>query len=168
MKLLINLILLITLTTQAQRKISIAVNQDAKFLFVGDKERGYDAGTLNLVTRIKLQGHQLEHGYMVVAPEFEYADIEGIYKRYSANVGYTFNRWIPNIETSAYIGYGWIDRYGKTTFSGSASGEVAYKINDWLKVNVFGQLTHRTDLKWLWNDDVVRFSGFIGFEVNLN
>ena len=38
-----------------------------------------------------MQGNQDELGYFVVAPEFEYADLQGTYRRYSVNVGYTLN-----------------------------------------------------------------------------
>lgn len=148
-------------SAHAQRKLSVSIHQDAKFAFIGDKERGYDAGTINILTRFKMQGHQLETGYMVVFPEFEYADIEGIYKRYSANVGFTFNKLIVNnFEATSYIGYGWIDRYGKTMFSFGGGGELSYNIGDF-KLSLVAQLTERSDL------NQIRFSGFFGIEYNL-
>lgn len=160
--------LLLALSLNAQRKVSLAVYQDARLMLVGDKDHGYDAGTLNIVTRLKMQGHQLKNGYMVVFPEFEYADLEGIYKRYSLNVGYTFNQWSQKLEFSAYIGYGFIDRYALCFFSTAASGEVAYKINKKLKLNLMAQFTERKDLAWLYGTNDIRFSGFIGLEYNIN
>ena len=155
--------LLISCSIYAQDNISIEVYQDLKFATIGDKERGYKAGTLDLVLRLSLQGFQDKHGYFVVSPEFEYAEIEGIYKRYSANVGYTLNKlFIPKSETSLMLGWGWIDRYGKTSFSGSGSLSYKYLINDKLKVVAMSQFTQRTDLNGL-----IRFSGFVGLEFNL-
>lgn len=168
MKTISLLLLLAVSTMQAQTTISVSLHQDARLAFLGDN-KGNAAGTTNLLARLKMQGHQQQHGYMVVFPEFEYAEIPGTYKRYSANVGYTLNQlFINNLELSASAGYGWIDRYGKTLFSWSTAGEAAYKISPKLKVTAIAQLTERTDLKWLHDLYTWRFSGFIGLEFNLN
>lgn len=160
------LLLLFALSLNAQRNVSLAIYQDVKLLTIGDGY--YETGTINLIARIKMQGHQQKYGYMIVYPEFEYAQIEGNYKRYSLNVGYTFNKlFLRNVETSLQGGYGWIDRYDRTTFSASANGEIAYNISDKIKINLLAQFTHRTDLKLLYNDNVIRFSGFLGLEYNL-
>lgn len=165
----IALFLLIGLSNcYAQRQVSVSIHQDFKLGVLGDKEHGYKAGTVDILARFKMQGHQQKYGYMIMFPEFEYAEIQGIYKRYSVNAGYTFNRLlVKNFEVSAALGYGWIDRYGKSMFSFGGSGEIAYKIND-LKISVIGQLTERKDLAWLYGKNEIRFSGFIGLEYNLN
>ena len=169
MKKLIILLLLITATTQAQRKVSLSLHQDLKLATIGDKERGYDAFTTNILARFKMQGNQQKHGYMIVFPEFELADIEGTYKRYSANVGYTFNNLIVDrVEATSAIGWGFIDRYDKAFFSFSAMGELAYGLNDKFKISLIAQFTERKDLKYMWNDNAIRFSGFVGIEYNLN
>lgn len=160
------LFLMIALSVNAQRSVSVALYQDAKLMTTGDGY--YEAGTINLLARIKMQGHQQKYGCMIVYPEFEFAQIDGNYKRYSLNLGYTFNKLIfDNFETSIQGGYGWIDRFGKTTFSASANGELAYKLSDRFKIALLAQFTHRTDLKLWYNDDVIRFSGFLGFEFKI-
>jgi len=169
MKKLINLlVILFALTLSAQKKVSLAIYQDVKLATIGDIERGYDAFTPNFIIRAKMQGHQQKHGYMIVYPEFEYAQIKGDYYRYSLNVGYTFNELIlDRLEASIQGGWGFIDRYDKNLFSGSVSGELAYKINDRLKVALLAQFTERKDLAYFWNDKTIRFSGFIGIEYNI-
>jgi hypothetical protein len=160
-------ILLIASQSLAQERVSISIHQDFKLGVLGDDKHGYKAGTINILARLKLQGDQQKHGYMIVFPEYEHADILGTYKRYSANVGYTFNKLVINsLEATATLGYGWIDRYGKSLFSFSGSGELAYKINDF-KLSIIGQLTERKDLAYLYGKNEIRFSGFIGLEFNI-
>lgn len=152
----------------AQKRVSLSIHQDVRLGLIGD-DIGNEAGTINILARFKMQGHQQEHGYMVVFPEFELAKIDGDYKRYSANAGYTFNNLVVNkFEASAYVGWGFIDRYSKSFFSFSGSGEIAYRLNDTFKVSIVGQLTERKDLKWMYNNNEIRFSGFAGLEINLN
>jgi len=155
------LILLLTISLSAQEKVGIAIYQDARFLFVGD-ERGNEAGTLNFLGRVKLQGKQQKWGYMIVFPEYEYANLNGgTYTRYSVNVGYTFNRLlIKNFEASISGGWGWIKR-GLTYHSATIAGELSYKLTDNLKINLLSQYTDRADIA------VKRFSGFIGLEIRL-
>lgn len=168
MKLTTLILLVLTLAPlSAQNNVSVEVYQDAKFLAVGDKERGYKAGTIDAVFRLTMQGNQDKAGYFTVSPEFEYADIDGIYKRYSANIGYTFNKWINNSEFAITIGYGWIDRYGKSFFSSGGTLAYKYKITDNFKVVALGQLTERKELKALYGSNPFKVSGFIGLEINL-
>lgn len=153
------------ISATAQSNISLSLHQDARLLITGD-ERGNDSGTLDLLLRFKMQGNQFKHGYIIVFPEFEYSEIDGNYKRYSANAGYTFNQFVKNFEFSATGGYGWIDRYGKTLFSFSGTGEIAYNLG-FAKISAIGQLTERSDIAYYYNDKAIRFSGFIGIEINL-
>ena len=107
------LFVLMSITFYAQERV-ISVYQDVRMALTGDY---YEAGTLDLV-KAKLQGIQKRLGYMFVAPEFEYSDLEGIYKRYAVNAGFTFNTLgDPPVEISLSAGYGWIDRWGKSMFS---------------------------------------------------
>ena len=165
MKKYIYILLFISSVISAQNKVSISIHQDTRLMILGDN-KGNDAGTINILTRFKMQGNQQRLGYMIVFPEFEYAEIDGKYYRYSANIGYTFNN-ITNIEASLSIGYGSINRYGKSMFSGSGSGELAYLLGN-VKLSLIGQLTERKDLKNLWGTNEIRFSGFFGLEINLN
>lgn len=150
----------------AQENISLSIHQDARLLILGD-DIGNNPGTLNLLTRLKLNGKQDRLGYATITTVFEIANIEGNYKRYSAEVGYTFNEWSNNFEASLYVGWGWIDRWGKSYFSGNANAELSYKISNTLKVSLLAQFTERKDLKYRYNDSVIRMSGFIGTTINL-
>lgn len=153
--------------TVSTAQIGVGVYQDARLAFFGDGEQ-YDAGTVNFLARFKMCGFQQKYGYMIVFPEFEYADIKGQYKRYSANLGYTFNQLlVNNVEASISGGFGWIDRYGKTVTSLSGQGELAYVINN-IRLSLVGQLTQRNDMKWLYGKSEVVFSGFFGLEYRFN
>lgn len=169
-KLLLLFALVLSTLSFAQRNVSMSIYQDAKFLVAGDKDRGYDAGTLDFLIRVELQGHQQEWGYMIVFPEYEYAGIEGSYTRYSANVGYVLNKLIvKDFEAGASIGYGMIDRWGKSFSSFSGGAFLKYKLSDDIKLCLLAQLTERKELKWAYGgNNVIRFSGFIGVEFNLN
>lgn len=87
------LLVLISQITLAQEKQSIAVFQDVKFAITGDQKRGYPVGTPDIIARLKLEGKQQVYGYFFMYPAFEYAEIEGIYKRYYVNAGYTLIGW---------------------------------------------------------------------------
>lgn len=152
------LILLISLTINAQDRVSISVFQDVKFLIQGDEKREIKKGTINILSRINMQGKQQRYGYMVISMEGEYADLRYKYYRYSASIGYTFNKFIKNIEANISGGWGWINR-GMTYHSGAISGALMYKLTSWVKIGVLGQLTDRTDI------GVKRFSGFFGTEI---
>lgn len=157
-------ILGITALANAQERINFGLYQDAKFAVIGDEARGYKAGTIDIVARFKMEGLQGKNGYVVVYPEFEYAEIKGTYKRYSVNVGYNFNQRWKNVEIQPSIGYGWIDRFGKTGFSFGGAVDVGYKVTDRLKLVAVMQATERKDLKIFYGENKLKFSGFIGIE----
>ena len=150
--------------SNAQDRVSLAVFQDAKLLTVGDN-KGNEALTPNILARFIMQGKQQEWGYMIVFPEYEYANLKGgSFNRYSANVGYVFNKlFINKLEASFTGGYGWIDRQ-VSTFSASFTSGLNYKISENLKISTVLQLTDRTDLLI----PELRLSGFIGIEFNIN
>ena len=175
------LILLITSFCHAQSQrgsgsgcgLSVSIYQDARLMFLGDQDHNIDKGTLDLVLRVKMEGYQDRYGYFVVYPEFEYAEIEGIYKRYSVNVGYVLNQLpVKDFELGFGIGWGWIDRYGKSMFSFAGTSNLSYKITDNIKLSLLGQITERKDLAVMWGnkglnfkeDGILRFSGMIGLE----
>lgn len=152
----------------AQSRVSFSIMQDLKFATIGDAKRGYDAFTPNIVARFKMQGNQFKHGYLIVFPEFEYAAIEGNYYRYSANVGYSFNNLLFQYWTyTPAIGWGMIDRYGKSFFSFGASLEISYSISNTFNIVALNQLTERKDLLWLWGDNKIGYSFFVGLEIKL-
>ena len=143
----------------AQNKVSLSIHQDAT-----------TDGNVSVITRFKMQGLQQKNGYLVVYPEFQYSELDSNFKRYSANIGYTFNQLVlEKIELSAFGGWGFIQAYGnKSYFSFSGSGELAYKITDNIKGSAIAQLTERKDLEWLSGNKEIQFSIFIGLEINLN
>ena len=46
----------------AQEKISMQIIQDAKLGIVGDKEHGYDSGTIDMAFSVMMQGKQKKYG----------------------------------------------------------------------------------------------------------
>lgn len=156
------------LCAKAQEQVGIAILQDVRLATIGDQEHGYNAFTPDIIARVKMQGNQQKYGYLIVYPEFEYAQIQGEYYRYSANVGYTLNKlFLDDFEASLVGGYGFIDRYGISTSSFSLTGEIGYKVSRFFKIVVDGQLTQRSDLKWMYGDNAIRFSGFVGVEIKV-
>ena len=159
------LVLLIATAAIAQDRITLNVAQDLKFLVVGD-DRGNDAGTADLLIRSEWQGKETNVGYLFVAPEFEYSNLQGgDYRRYSLNAGYTFIV-LDWLELSASAGYGFIDRvnYG-ADFSPGAQLEAVYKISDGFKIYYAWQWVERSDLYEYGSP--TRGSGFIGIKVSL-
>ena len=154
------LILLFPLFTFSQEGISFSVYQDAKLASVGDN-RGNEAFTLNIRIKNEWQGKQLKNSYFFVAPEFEFAQLQEDYYRYSANVGQRFNQFSKLIEMSYSIGYGLIFRQNISSKSFGADTEISININNKISLLLNTQLIHRTD----WN--VIRLSGFIGVNYKL-
>lgn len=149
-------------------QLALSIQQDLRFATIGDKKRGYDAFTLDVLIRFKMKGNNYGNGYVTVFPELEIANIEGKYYRYSANVGYTFTDvYWHNLEISPYIGYGYIDRYKKNFSSFGGGVEVGFAFNDTFKFVNTLQATQRNDLKWLWGTNKLGISYFIGIEINI-
>ena len=63
------LFVLMSITFYAQERVAISVYQDVRMALTGDDY--YEAGTLDVLVKAKLQGIQKRLGYMFVAPEFE-------------------------------------------------------------------------------------------------
>ena len=154
------LFLFLTLNLNAQEKVSLAVYIDPTLMIKGDTHNN-PAGTLNLILQLKMQGNEQSIGYMVIFPEFEYADLSKSYIRYSANIGYNFYTPIKHLEALLSGGWGILSREGTTWHSGSLEGVISLKINKF-KINLMGQLVDRKDIK------EIRFSGFVGIELYLN
>src|SRR5690606_25995929 len=137
-----------------------AVLQDVRLAIVGD-DKGNDAFTTNILARVKMQGKQSEFGYLIIYPEFEYANLKQVYLRYSANVGYTLNQlFIKNLEASLIGGIGFINRGGEGSSSFGLTGELGYRISDHLKIVLDAQFVQRSDI------GANKISGFAGFEFN--
>jgi len=179
-KILIALLILAG-SLQAQEKITVNVSQDARLLVAGD-DKGNDPLTLNYTLRSEWQGKQLGEGwtsgYMFVAPEFEYADLAGgIYRRYSANIGYTFNKVFEHanpvtfyanntllltfdpsrLDFTASAGYGIIQYNGGYRGFG-ANFQLGYRIGNTFTVFLDAELVDRKDLQ-IYGSSEIRFSG---------
>lgn len=166
LKIAVTLVLLLNVASLfAQDRITLNIAQDAKFLFIGD-DRGNDAGTLDLLFRSEWQGKQTSVGYMLVAPEFEYSNLQGgDYRRYSLNLGYTLTFAAP-FEFTATAGYGVIDRkHVGADFSAGAQLEAAFAISPNFKLYTAYQFTERSDLYEYGTP--TRGSGFIGIKIGL-
>ena len=155
----------IGITLNAQEKVTTLVAQDVRLLLKGSDT--YDSGTLNTIFRIQAEGKQDKLGYASVFAEYEYGELNPIYKRYSMNASYTFNRLvIKNFEASAYVGYGIIDR-GFSKQSLGFGGSLNYQLNETFKINAIMQIVDRTDLGVLYDDRQFRTSFFVGLSVDV-
>jgi hypothetical protein len=178
LKTLVFAITLLGFTASKAQNISTEFYQDLKLITVGDTDNGINPGTLDMIARLNLNGKQDTYGFFTVSPQFEYANITGIYKRYSFSVGYTLNQLYSNShffdallqKSQFYIGidYGFIERFGKAFIGFGGSAAYKYQIADNIKVTALLQLTDRKDLKFFYNDNnTIAFSGFVGVEINL-
>lgn len=150
------------LCAKAQEQVGIAILQDVRLATIGDQEHGYNAFTLDIIARVKMQGNQQKYGYLIVYPEFEYADLKQSYLRYSANVGYTLNKlFLDDFEASLAGGFGFINRDGEGSSSLSLTGEIAYKLSNRIKIVMDGQMVQRSDIQ------KNKFSGFLGVEIKV-
>ena len=153
----------------SQDYVSVSVHQDLKLLAFGD-DLGNKAGTLDVLARLKYQRPQKQLGYLIYLLEFEKANINIDFTRYGIATGYTFNNLFSNdinFEVTPTLGLGSISRKGMSSFSWSGSLGFAYKLSKKVKLSSLLQFTSRSDLKKLYNDDEIRYSFFLGIEVNL-
>lgn len=162
----------------AQEQFSVNITQDAKLLFAGD-EKGNAPGTINLTIRSEWRGKQQAWGFMFVAPEFEYADLNGgIYRRYSANVGYTFQLdrvfatdALKNVQATSSIGIGTID-YNGGYYSLGSNFQLGYQLTNFLVLFVDLELVDRKDLQYYETEklkfgETLRASGKFGLKINI-
>ena len=161
----LNILLLIGFNLYSQDRLALSIQQDLKLAVVGDEKRGYDAFTTDALIRLEMHGKPNHIGYVVVFPEYEFADIEGKYHRYSFNAGYVF--MFRKVHIGLTGSYGFIDRYEVNTRSGGFSVSLKYPITNNIKLVTTSQFVDRTDLQWLWDVDEIRFSGFIGIEIKI-
>lgn len=151
----------LVMCSESQEALSVSIYQDGRLLFVGD-EIGNKAPTINIVTQLRMQGHQQKYGYLVVYPEFEFANLKGgKYNRYSANIGYVFNNQSNGVEIGFNGGWGWIDRDNFAYSSLGFATNINYRINRTLKLTSLIQLNDRKDA------NAVRMSFFGGLDIKL-
>lgn len=185
--------LLGAMTMCGQERITLNGSIDTGLLFLGD-DKGNAPGTIDYNIRSEWQGKQKygrfwfinTSGYMFIAPEFEYANLEGgIYRRYSANVGYTFNEFFKNtkpisfyanngrlftfdpskLNFSASLGYGVIDYNGGYRGFGT-NFQIAYELTPGIWFYVDAEFVDRKDLE-IYGESEIRFSGKAGVKVQI-
>lgn len=168
MKLII--LILFPLLLTAQSSLEISVTQDARLLFLGDN-KGNEAGTLNTVINLNMQGKQYEYYYFSISPQFEFANLKDKFYRYSVNGIWTFNRLIiPKLEAGIGIGAGIIHRdnielAGQLSYS--FTGELSYPITKKIKATTKYELVKRSDLKVLYGDKELKPNFYIGFKFKI-
>lgn len=152
----------------SQKSFKISFHQDFKLLTFGDK-LGNEAGTLDFITKIKYEGKDKKIGFFIFGAEFERANIKDGYSRYGGYIGFTLKPFINNIDVyiTPSIGYGTIERRETNSGSWTSSMQIAYRILENIKISSLFQFTERTDLKIAHGKNEIRYSFFIGLEVNL-
>tara|TARA_B110000285_G_scaffold55796_1_gene63492 strand:+ start:191 stop:745 length:555 start_codon:yes stop_codon:yes gene_type:complete len=133
-----------------QEKVSLNVSVDGRLTLLGDENNS--PLTANTLVKIEMQGNQQTWGFMHIAPEYEYADLSsGNYHRYSANVGYTFNKFaIERLEVGGAMGFGFIiHKSHGTFFSLGAQVDFGYRVTDRLRFVTTMQLVDRTEKRRL-------------------
>lgn len=175
--LLLVLILSLSLHSISQNTVTLNISQDLKLATIGD-DKGNDPFTLDLVTAFEWQGYQKQSGYIIVRPEFELAELKGgTYKRFSANVGYTFNNprshipIIRKISATISVGYGFID-YNGAKYSVGNNLQLSFSILKQLQLFLDLETVQRQDLSKFKSETPVlgtvwRTSGKLGFKVSL-
>ena len=155
----------------AQEQITINVSQDAKLLFFGDGKK-LEAGTLDLTISSEWQGKQQRNGFMFIRPEYEVANLyHGQYTRYSANVGWTFNKLVEDVNFTTSIGYGFLNYNGAAQSLGF-NFQLGYEIFKNVEFFLDWEITERRDLIKYESESkilgtVFRGSGKFGFKIAL-
>jgi hypothetical protein len=143
--------------------ISLNISQDARLALVGD-ERGNEAFTTNVNLGFELRGWQKGNSYFLMRPEIEYADLKGgeLY-RMTANFGYTFNKWIKNVDFTATIGGGMLSRHGLGGLHTQANLQTTWYFTKEVGLFLDSEFVQRIDLP----NKFVGYSGKIGIKIIL-
>jgi hypothetical protein len=162
MKKFIYIFLLFPLLSFAQG-ISLNISQDARLALVGD-ERGNEAFTTNVNLGFELRGWQKGNSYFLMRPELEYADLKGgeLY-RMTANFGYTFNRWIKNVDFTATVGGGMLSRHELGGLHAQANLQTTWYFTKGVGLFLDSEFVQRVDLP----KKFLGYSGKIGIKIIL-
>ncbi len=157
-----------TLYSYGQHNLEISLQQDIRLFLVGD-QKGNDPLTINFLSKVEIPVYNLKKNHLSTYFSVEYADLVGKnYQRYALGAGYVVKSIYRRIGAGAYLDFGKIYRKKQGYFSYSLSGELNYKINNRLKFIVTQQLTHRKDLKVLYNvKNEYIISGFAGLKYSM-
>jgi len=143
--------------------ISLNVSQDARLALVGD-ERGNEAFTTNVNLGFELRGLQNGNSYFLMRPELEYADLKGgeLY-RMTANFGYTFNKWIKDVDFTATVGGGMLSRYELGGLHTQANLQTTWYFTKGVGLFLDSEFVQRADLP----NKFIGYSGKIGIKIIL-
>ena len=162
MKLFIILLFFIPLISLSQG-ISLNVSQDARLALVGD-ERGNEAFTTNVNVGAEFRGWQKGSSYFLIRPELEYADLKGgeLY-RMTANFGYTFNKWIKDVDFTATIGGGMLSRHKLGGLHTQANLQLTWYFTKGIGLFLDSEFVQRIDLP----NKFLVYSGKVGIKIIL-
>ena len=162
MKTLSYILLLFPLISLGQG-ISMNLSQDARLAIAGD-ERGNEAFTTNVNLGFELRGWQKGSSYFLMRPEIEYADLKGgeLY-RMTANFGYTFNKWVKNLDFTATVGGGMLSRYELGGLHTQANLQTTWYFTKGVGLFLDSEFVQRIDLP----NKFVGYSGKVGVKIIL-
>ena len=162
MKTIIYIFLLIPFISLSQG-ISVNVSQDARLAIAGD-ERGNEAFTTNVNLGFELRGWQKGSSYFLMRPEIEYADLKGgeLY-RMTANFGYTFNKWVKNVDFTATIGGGMLSRHGLGGLHAQSNLQTTWYFTKGIGLFLDSEFVQRIDLP----NKFLVYSGKLGIKIML-
>jgi len=162
MKTLIYILLFFPLISLGQG-ISLNVSQDARLALIGD-ERGNGAFTTNVNLAAEFRGWQKGNSYFLMRPEIEYADLLGgeLY-RMTANFGYTFNKWIKNVDFTATVGGGMLSRHELGGLHAQVNLQTTWYFTKGVGLFLDSEFVQRIDLP----NKFVGYSGKIGIKIIL-
>ena len=162
MKKLTYLLFFIPLISLSQG-ISLNVSQDARLALVGD-ERGNKAFTTNVNVAAEFRGLQKGSSYFLMRPELEYADLKGgeLY-RMTANFGYTFNKWIKDVDFTVTLGGGMLSRHKLGGLHTQANLQLTWYFTKGVGLFLDSEFVQRIDLP----NKFVGYSGKIGIKIIL-
>jgi hypothetical protein len=162
MKTIIYILFLIPFISLSQG-ISLNISQDARLALVGD-ERGNKAFTTNVNVGAEFRGLQKGSSYFLMRPELEYADLKGgeLY-RMTANFGYTFNKWVKNVDFTATIGGGMLSRHELAGLHTQANLQTTWYFTKGVGLFLDSEFVQRVDLP----KKFLGYSGKIGIKIIL-
>jgi len=162
MKTLIYILLFSPLISLGQG-ISLNVSQDARLALVGD-ERGNKAFTTNVNVAAEFRGWQKGNSYFLMRPEIEYADLKGgeLY-RMTANFGYTFNKWVKNVDFTVTLGGGMLSRYELGGLHTQANLQTTWYFTKGVGLFLDSEFVQRIDLP----NKFLVYSGKLGIKIML-
>ena len=162
MKTIIYILFLIPFISLSQG-ISLNISQDARLALVGD-ERGNKAFTTNVNVGAEFRGLQKGSSYFLMRPELEYADLKGgeLY-RMTANFGYTFNKWIKNVDFTATLGGGMLSRHKLGGLHTQANLQLTWYFTKGVGLFLDSEFVQRIDLP----KKFLGYSGKIGIKIIL-